>query len=65
MRIEYLYTEGDANADLPVRLDSIRVGTIRRVKDGWRYFPLHHKQGGDIFATAQEVQESLEFDKED
>ncbi len=62
--IEYLYTEGkigDRNTPIPVRLDGKRVGTIKPVEGGWQYFPLHHKQGGSIFNTIDEVQKSLDF----
>lgn len=63
--IEYLYTEGkigDRDTPIPVRLDGTRVGTIKPVEGGWQYFPLRHKQGGEIFQTITEVQKSLEFE---
>lgn len=61
-RIQYLYTEGRNDVPIPVRLDGRVVGTIKPVPDGWQYFPLRHKQGGEVFATADECQKSLEFD---
>jgi len=66
--IEYLYTEGkigDKNTPIPVRFDGKRVGTIKPVPEGWQYFPINHKQGGEVFSTIQEVQKSLEFEVED
>jgi hypothetical protein len=65
--IEYQYTEGkigDRNTPIPVRLNGKRVGTIKPVEKGWQYFPLNHKQGGEIFKTIEEVQNSLEFEEE-
>jgi hypothetical protein len=61
MEIAYLYTEGNNNADIKVRMDGKIVGTIKKVSGGWQYFPLHHKRGGDIYATAGEVQKTLAF----
>jgi hypothetical protein len=66
--IEYLYTEGkigDRNTPVPVRMNGKRVGTIKPVKGGWQYFPMNHKQGGEIFDTIDKVQKSLEFCEED
>ncbi len=68
MNISYLYTEGkigDRDTPIPVALEGKRVGTIKPVKGGWQYFPLHHKVGGTIYDTIQQVQESLEFEKEE
>lgn len=65
--IEYLYTEGkigDRDTPIPVRLDKKRVGTIKPVEGGWQYFPLNHKQGGEIFDSITKVQQSLEFCEE-
>lgn len=66
--IEYLYTEGkigDRNTPIPVRMNGKRVGTIKPVDGGWQYFPINHKQGGEIFDTIGKVQKSLEFCEED
>ncbi len=66
--IEYLYTEGkigDRNTPIPVKFDGKKVGTIKPVEGGWQYFPLNHKQGGEIYPTIQLVQKSLEFEDED
>jgi len=63
--IEYQYTDGkigDRNTTISVRFSGKRVGTIKPVNGGWQYFPLHSKQGGEIFKTIGEVQRSLEFD---
>ena len=61
--IEYLYTEGKKRDNIPisVRVDGKIVGTIKLVDGGFQYFPLKHKQGGEIFKTIKEVQTSLEF----
>lgn len=64
--IEYQYTEGkvgDRNTPIPVRFNGNRVGTIKPVDGGWQYFPIHHKNGGEIFKTISEVQKSLEFEE--
>ncbi len=66
-KIEYLYTNnkiGDRNTPIPVRLNGIRIGTIKPVKGGWQYFPIHHKQGGEIYDSIEMVQKSLEFYEE-
>jgi hypothetical protein len=65
--IEYLYTEGkigDRNTPIPVKYLGKLVGKIKPVEGGWQYFPLNHKQGGEIYPTIQSVQKSLEFDDE-
>lgn len=48
-----------------VKLGGKKVGTIKPVEGGWQYFPLNHKQGGEIYPTIQLVQKSLEFEDED
>lgn len=66
--IEYQYTEekiGYRNTPIPVRFDGKRVGTIKPVEGGWQYFPINHKQGGEIFKTITEVQKSLEFEDDE
>ncbi len=65
MNIEYQYTEGRHDIPVPVRLNGRRVGTIKPVNGGWQYFPLNHKQGGEVFATITKVQKSLEFSEEE
>lgn len=65
--IEYLYTEGkigDRETPIPVRYNGKRTGTIKPVDGGWQYYPINHKQGGDVFKTISEVQRSLEFECE-
>lgn len=60
--IEYLYTEGKETERLSckVRLDGRIVGNIMPVVGGWRYFPKGDKNGGDLFNTLQQCQETLE-----
>lgn len=58
--IEYLYTEGDINAPLKVRLDGKYCGDIKPVEGGWRYFPKGQKEGGARFETVNQIQKSLE-----
>ncbi len=57
--IEYLYTEGNMDAPLKVRLDGKYCGDIKPVKDGWAYYPKDKKDHGEVFSTIQDVQDSL------
>lgn len=62
--IEYLYTEGkigDRNTPIPVRYNGKKVGVIKPINGGWQYFSLNHKKGGEVYATIQLVQDSIEF----
>ena len=47
-----------------VFLDKEYVGTIKRVKGGWKYFPKGSKAvldaGGEIFKNLSECEDSLE-----
>lgn len=65
MTIEYLYQEG-VNAcskePLKVRCDGKICGEIRKVKNGFQYFPKGQKLGGRIFDSITEVQNSLQED---
>ncbi|MCP4650379.1 MAG: hypothetical protein GY853_09920 [PVC group bacterium] len=66
MRIQYLYTEGKEGDDLlplRVKLDGKIVGVIKKVKEGYSYFPKGLKDGGEIFNSITEVQNSLEFEE--
>lgn len=47
---------------LHVLLEGRIVGSIRPVLDGFKYFPKHSPNGGDRFATIDEVKESLKSD---
>jgi len=38
----------------------LRVGTIRAVEGGFRYFPKGSKVGGEVFTTIAAVKQSLE-----
>ena len=62
MGLKYLYKEGEKSCTkepLKVQLDVTLVGEIRKVKDGFQYFPKGQKSGGDIFSNVAEVQRSL------
>ena len=62
--IEYEYTEGNQSAPVKVRLDGKHVGTILPVLNGWRYYPVGSRNGGEAFNTVAEVQRSLEDEQE-
>jgi hypothetical protein len=47
---------------LLVKCDGKRVGTIRPVDGGWKYFPLNSKEGGLVYSSIKLVQKSLEFE---
>ena len=60
--IEYLYQEGVvacSKEPLKVRIDGRICGEIRKVPDGFQYFPKGTKIGGDIFPSVKAVQKSL------
>ena len=57
--LEYLYTEGNPNAPIKVRLDGKYCGDIKPLAHGWVYYPKGNKEHGEIFKTIQEVQDSL------
>lgn len=60
--IEYLYTEGQKACErepLKVRSDGRICGEIRKVDNGYQYYPKGSKNGGDVFSTVQSVQRSL------
>lgn len=62
MGIEYMYTNGEkpcTNGPLPVKLDGALVGEIKKVKDGFQYFPTGEKKGGAVFDKVSGVQNSL------
>ncbi len=62
--LEYLYQEGVeacSKGPLKVRLDKTVCGEIRKVKDGFQYFPKNQKDGGEVFQTITQVQKSLEI----
>ena len=63
-RIEYLYREGEtacSKEPLKVRLDGKIVGEIRKVENGYQYFPkgAGKEAGGQVFGSVREVQKSL------
>jgi len=49
-----------SGAEVAVFMDGRRVGTIRPILAGFRYFPLHATVGGNRYATLAEVKRSLE-----
>ena len=59
--IEFCYTEGSRDSDIPVRLDGRVVGDIIRCDFGWYYKPRSAggKIRGEIFDTVAEVQRNL------
>ncbi len=62
MGLTYDYTEGKkacSDGPLGVKHDGHAFGEIRKVADGYQYFPKGSKTGGTIFATVPEVQNSL------
>lgn len=62
MGIEYLYKEGEKACEkrpLKVRLDGKICGEIRKVDQGYQYFPKGQKEGGEVFSSVVEVQKSL------
>ncbi len=48
------------DVDVIVHLDGKRVGTIRMVLNGYRYFPEGKSKGGELFPTLSAAKESLE-----
>jgi hypothetical protein len=49
-----------SGAEVAVFLEGRRVGTIRPMLAGFRYFPLGQRQGGEKYQTLAEVKRSLE-----
>ena len=63
--LEYLYQEGVnpcTTEPLKVRLDGVICGEIRKVENGFQYFPKGSKFGGEIYKTVTLVQKSLKND---
>ncbi len=62
MGLDYDYPEKEkacATKPLRVRLDGVHCGEIRKVKDGYQYYPKGQKKGGMIFNSVPDVQNSL------
>ncbi len=62
MGLSYDYPEKEkacASKPLKVKLDNRHVGEIRKVKDGYQYFPKDEKTGGEVFTSVPDVQNSL------
>ncbi len=53
------YDSSNTN-QIAVKFDRKIVGHIKKVNDGWQYFPKGKKTGGEIFRTYQQAQKSLE-----
>jgi hypothetical protein len=56
------YKHSDKSKDIQVKLNRVRVGTIKPVKGGFQYFPISAKVGGEIFDTVGKVKRSLEIE---
>ncbi len=56
------YKHSDKSKDIQVKLNRVRVGTIKPVKGGFQYFPISKKVGGEIFDTVEKVKRSLEIE---
>ena len=61
---DYIYKQGKTSVYVTVKLDGKKVGNIKRVLDGWAYFPLGQQESGLTFPSIREVQKSLEFPDE-
>lgn len=62
MGLEYDYPKREkacATKPLGVKLNGRSVGEIRKVKDGYQYYPNGQNKGEDILATVSAVQNSL------
>ncbi len=63
MGLDYLYptdgTKSCSREPLKVKLDGKHVGEIRKVKDGYQYYPKGEKNGGAVFENVSAVQNSL------
>jgi hypothetical protein len=65
MSIQYLYQEGVEPCEkepLKVSIDGRICGSIKKVTDGYQYFPKGSKSGGEILSTVGAVQRSLTDD---
>lgn len=62
MGLDYDYPEREkacSTKPLKVRLDGTLCGEIRKVKDGYQYYPKGQKKGGAVFNSVPDVQNSL------
>lgn len=62
MGIRYLYKEGEeacSKEPLPVSLDGIYMGNIKKVDGGFQYFPRGSKTGGEVCKSVVQVQQSM------
>lgn len=60
--IKYLYQEGVepcSKEPLKVSIDGRICGEIRKVADGYQYFPKGQKLGGEVLSSVKAVQRSL------
>jgi len=44
---------------IAVLLENKRVGEIRKVEDGFQYFPKGQRKGGEVFPTVAACKQSL------
>ena len=42
-----------------VYLENRHAGDIKRVEDGWQYFPEGQAEGGDVYATLSECESDV------
>jgi hypothetical protein len=49
-----------SDREVAVFMEGRRVGTIRPLLAGWRYYPKGQSQGGDKYPTLTLVKQSLE-----
>lgn len=54
------YRKFPTNNNLKVYLNGTRVGSIRMVSGGYRYFPVHQESSGLVYPTIEECKASLE-----
>jgi hypothetical protein len=60
--ITYLYPVEKSDVAVVVRLDGKIVGQIRKVTDGFAYFPKGQTTGGKVLPTVNAVKRTLEND---
>lgn len=54
------YIERKNSPHVIVKLDGRQVGKIKKVKEGYQYFPFSSKNGGKVYKTIQEIKNILE-----
>lgn len=56
---------GVSKTEFAVYLGNRRIGTIRKVKLGYQYFPKGSDNGGDVYVSIEQVKRSLELPSEE